>query len=209
MSLEVSPWVAAALSQRMSLIRHRTPTFPSPVWDFPLGPSLPKRKGCEGSLCTSPASVPLVPLKAPLLTQGWEKPVKCVIDVVFRDKRLVLMKEQCLQCIGSKADMERGITLSQVLFLPGAPHFCSHLPYLNPALRLLGYGCSLKCLAGFKSCWASSISPSNVLSLICLSLCNSFRSAGQSMSVVSKGSSLFLLCCSCGRTILCFPWVIS
>lgn len=55
--------------------------------------------------------------------------------------------------------MEKGISpsleASQVLFLPAAPHFCSHLPYLNPALCLLGYGCSLKCLVGFKSCWAS------------------------------------------------------
>lgn len=51
-----------------------------------------------------------------------------------------------------------------------------------------------------------------MFSLICLSLCSSFRLAGQSMSVVSRGrarSSLFLLCCLCGRTILCFPWVIS
>lgn len=127
----------------------------------------------------------------------------------------MLMKERLLTtpweqgCCGKRASAPLR-RLSQVLFLPAAPHF-SHLPYLNPALRLLGYGCSLKCLAGFKSCWASSISLSNVLSLICLSLCSSFRWAGQSSRVCGEqreraGSSLFLLC---GRRVLCLPGVIS
>ena len=52
---------------------------------------------------------------------------------------------------GERAPTSLG-RLSQVLFVSGALHVCSHLPYLNPALPLLVCGRSLKCLVGFKCC---------------------------------------------------------
>lgn len=108
---------------------------------------------CFGSsICDVP-----VPVEAPALTQGQEKQVKCLLQAMFRKKRLVLMKEVLPTRPGKQGSHgERAPTslerLPQVLFPYGAPHVCSCLPYLNPALPLLVCGRNLKCLVGFKSC---------------------------------------------------------
>lgn len=78
--------------------------------------------------------------------------MKCLIQVVFRKRRLVVTKdvlptrswEQGSR--GERAPTSLG-RLSQVLFPSGAPHVCSHLPYLNPALPLLVCGRSSEMLS--------------------------------------------------------------
>lgn len=57
--------------------------------------------------------------------------------------------------LGARLPWGEGTHLSGEAFTSddgGAPHVCSRLPYLNPALPLLVCRRSLKCLVGFKSC---------------------------------------------------------
>lgn len=44
------------------------------------------------SFASSGRDVP-IPVEAPTLAEGWVKQVKCLIQVVYRKKRLVVMKE--------------------------------------------------------------------------------------------------------------------
>lgn len=90
--------VAAAVSPRGVPDKAWNPPVPSPVRDVAPGPLCSRgrtgRALLEPPLPQSLCCDVLVPLKAPLLTQGWEKQEKCGIDMAFREKRLVLMKER-------------------------------------------------------------------------------------------------------------------
>lgn len=62
-----------------------------------------------------------IPVEAPTLTQGWVKQVKCLIQVVYRKKRLVVMKEMLF----TRLPWGEGTHLSGEAFASAVPIWCS------------------------------------------------------------------------------------